>query len=58
MKNNKRELEKILKQNGILRGSKDWNDYSKAKHLITGGDFIDSKLYDELVRYAVDYIGL
>ena len=55
---NRHELEKILRQNGIRRGSKSWQDYSKAKHLITGGEFIDSKLYDELVHYAVEYIGV
>ena len=54
----RQELERLLKANGINRGSKDWRDYSKAKHLITGGEFIDNKLYDDLVHFVLDYIEL
>lgn len=55
---NKKEFERFLQSNGIQRNSQDWKDYAKAKHLIVGYDFIEPELYEMVMRFVVNYLGL
>ncbi len=54
----RQELERLLKANGINRCSKSCQDYTRAKQLFTAGEWIDQAIYEDLIKYTLDYIVL
>ena len=55
---NQEEIETILGEAGIQRGSRKWRDYSKAKKLIFKGLWIDSEIYDKQIIWITEYLNL
>jgi len=52
-------IECVLLENGIRRGSSDWNDYERAKVLIMGSEIaIDAHAYERNIRIITQYLGL
>lgn len=51
----KNEVDNILKQNGIRRNSKSWQDYEFAKSIFYT---MFSQISDMTVRYITNYIGV
>jgi len=54
----KEEIEIILEEAGIQRGSQNWRDYSKTKRLIFKGLCINSGIYSEQSQWICDYLNL
>ena len=49
-----------LKDRGVRKGTGNMSDYEHAKRVFTRGGvmFTDSKLYDKLVAWAAEYVGV
>jgi hypothetical protein len=52
-------IERVLVDNGIRRGSGDWNDYERAKVVIMGCECaVDAHAYDRAIHVITQYLGL
>jgi len=50
-------FEQILAANGFKRNTRSWTDYEAAKRLINRMA-MSAEHYDQMIRSAVDYLGL
>jgi hypothetical protein len=54
---NREQVEAKLSGCGIARGSKLWEDYTKAKRVIFGNDWYDGD-YGQVLEWITDYLKL
>ena len=52
-------VDRILKNHNIQRNSQSWFDYSKAKEVIFGDDWLkDHRHYNQIIKEICDYLVL
>ena len=52
-------VDRILKNHNIQRNSQSWFDYSKAKEVIFGDDWLkDHRHYNQIIKEICDYLGI